>query len=196
MTENHIHFEVLCALATSGQLTQTELADLREHARTCRPCSKRIAELTELGAHLLLARAMTYPVGRPPKGMSERFIARAICEGVPLSTRPLTINARLLGCVAAIILAVLSIGVVHKNGLSYEASHGASSHSPLAIRAENNGLAEAALSKLPRSAAQRRDNLSLQGRAGFARRARRFRHRSAGATELSLASTAPLSRRF
>ena len=196
MTANHIHFEVLCALATSGQLTQTELAELREHAGTCGSCGRRIAELTELGAHMLLAHAMSYPVGRPPKGMSDRFIARAISEGVPLSARPLTIHARVLGCVAAIILGVLSIGVAHKNGFSPDAPQGTSSHSPLAIHAENNSFAEVAPSKLPRSAAQQRDNLAVQDKAGFARRGRGYKHRSAETTELPSASAAPLSRRF
>jgi hypothetical protein len=194
MTANHIHFELWCALAASGQLTQTELAELREHAITCGACGRRIAELTELGAHLLLAHAMTHPGRRPPMGMKDRFVARAICEGVPLNTRSSTINARMLGCAAAIILCVLSIAVVHKRGFSPEGSEGIHSHPPLAIHAENTSHAEPGSSKLPRSAVQQRDNYLLRDKAALT--GQRYGRRSAETTEPSLASAARLSHRF
>ncbi len=193
MTANHVHFEVLCTLAASGQLTQIELAELREHEMTCGACGRRMAELIELRAHLLLAHAMTHPGRRPPGGMKDRFIARAICEGIPLSTRSSTINARMLGCAAAIILGVLSIAVVHKRGFAPETSTGINSHLLLAIHAKNNSHAETGSSNLLRSSVPQRDNVLLRDKAGFARR--RHGHRVVQTTEL-LASATRLSHRF
>ncbi len=87
MTTNHTYFEVMCALAASGQLTKTEHAELREHSEHCVLCRNRLVEMRQSGFQLFLARAFKTPSKRLPKGMQERFAARAISEGIPLSSR-------------------------------------------------------------------------------------------------------------
>jgi hypothetical protein len=87
MTANHTHFESLCALAASGQLTKVELAELHEHSEECPICSDQITELAQVSAGLFCAHVGKQPRGRMPNGMLERFIARANREGVPLDPR-------------------------------------------------------------------------------------------------------------
>jgi hypothetical protein len=41
-------FEELCAVSTSGELSQEEWAELREHVASCRPCSELLNEYTNL----------------------------------------------------------------------------------------------------------------------------------------------------
>ncbi len=86
MTSNHKHFESLCAFAISDELTGPELVELHQHSLECVSCRNRIHEMTKIDAYLFLSRAFTRRNGRLPKGMRERFIARAIKEGVPLNS--------------------------------------------------------------------------------------------------------------
>jgi hypothetical protein len=115
MTEDHGYFEVRCALAASGQLTPTEGAELREHAKHCEVCSSRITELNVLGARLLIAHTWKDQSGGLPQGMKERFVRRAIREGVPLSHRTRTTHTDHLGFVAIIVLAVSIFVIAHKS---------------------------------------------------------------------------------
>ena len=80
---NHGDFEILCALAACGQLTKMERAELREHADHCVSCHTRLVEMRQVGIQLLLARAFKTRSKQLPKGMQERFAARAISEGIP-----------------------------------------------------------------------------------------------------------------
>jgi hypothetical protein len=107
MTVNHAHFEVLCALAASGQLTNTELTELREHSERCSACSSRLVEMTQLSAQLFCAHALNQPGIRMPENMLGRFIARANCEGVPLSPHAASAGASGPGLTAALLLALL-----------------------------------------------------------------------------------------
>lgn len=59
MTMNHAHFEMLCALAASRQLTSAELAEFHEHSERCSSCRDRLAEMTQLGAWLFCAHAVS-----------------------------------------------------------------------------------------------------------------------------------------
>ena len=115
MTEDHGYFEVRCALAASGQLTRTEGAELREHAKHCDVCNSRITELNVLGARLLIAHTWKDQSGRLPQGMKDRFVTRAIREGVPLSHRRRTTHTEHLGFVAIIVLAVSIFVIAHKS---------------------------------------------------------------------------------
>jgi hypothetical protein len=87
MNTGHNSFDVLCALEASGQLTDTESADLREHCEYCVPCRQRLFNLRRLGMQLFLAQASKTQGERLPRGMKERFAARAASEGVPLHSR-------------------------------------------------------------------------------------------------------------
>ena len=109
MNTNHSHFEVLCALAGSGQLTDTDMAELREHAERCPLCSGRLVEINELSVHIFCLHALKQRVARMPRGMRERFITRANNEGVPLSFRTPSVGLGGFGWAAALVGVLLLV---------------------------------------------------------------------------------------
>jgi hypothetical protein len=115
MTANHKYFDFLCALAASDQLTGPELAELREHSLQCVSCRNRILEMNKVNAHLLLAHAFSRRNGGAAKGMRERFIARAIKDGVPLNA-PLTGGFGTLGMASALFVILLVTAAAVKRG--------------------------------------------------------------------------------
>jgi hypothetical protein len=115
MTSNHNYFEYLCALAASDELTGPELAELREHSLACAPCRNRIREMTKTNACLLLSHAFNHRKGRLPEGMRERFIARAIKEGVPL-TSPSAVGLGNLGVASALFIVLLVTAAAIRTG--------------------------------------------------------------------------------
>jgi hypothetical protein len=78
----HERFEVWCALAVSGQLTECELSELRLHIAQCIDCRSRLQGMAQVSALALLPHG----VGRAkiPAGMEERFIWCAQANGIPL----------------------------------------------------------------------------------------------------------------
>lgn len=108
MNRNHEDFEVLCALTMNGNLTMMERDDLREHVENCAVCHTRLVEMRRVAIHLLLAQACKTPGKRLRKGMRDRFAARAISEGIPLTPRSQGIGFRALGLVT-VLLVVLSL---------------------------------------------------------------------------------------
>ena len=115
MTSNHNYFECLCALAASDELTAPELAELREHSLECASCRNRILEMTQINACLLLSHAFNHRNGRMPEGMRERFIARAIKEGVPL-TSPSAVGLGNLGVASALFIILLVTAAAIRTG--------------------------------------------------------------------------------
>ncbi len=116
MTTNHAYFEVMCALAASGQLTKTEQVELREHSEHCVLCRNRLLEMRQSGFQLFLARAFKTPSKRLPKGMQERFAARAISEGIPLSSRSAGSGFHALGMVTVLLLVLLLVAAALQDG--------------------------------------------------------------------------------
>jgi hypothetical protein len=115
MTSNHNYFESLCAFAVSDELTGPELAELHQHSLQCVSCRNRIHEMTKIDACLFLSRAFTRRNGRLPKGMRERFIARAIKEGVPLNP-PSTAGLGNLGLASALFIILLVTAAAIRTG--------------------------------------------------------------------------------
>lgn len=107
MTAGHEHFEFLCAMAASEALTEAETVTLRRHIQDCLSCRARLLETTQLTSHLLLNRAFQQKNRRPTQGMRDRFVTRAIAEGVPLA-HPAPTGFGKLG-LASILLAILLI---------------------------------------------------------------------------------------
>jgi hypothetical protein len=138
MSTNHDDFEVLCAVAASGHLSNAERAELSEHLRNCISCQNRLFEMRQLAIPLLLARPLKTP-GKPwRKGMQERFAERAIREGVPLSPRSQGVGFRALGMVT-VVLVVLSLVTatlqddpLRKSDVDPGASDAAQVHNPSA----------------------------------------------------------------
>jgi hypothetical protein len=131
MNTSHRYFEVLCALAASGQLTQAEHAELRDHSCQCGLCRDRLAEMHQLRLHLFLAQARNTGSKKSPTAMRERFAARAVSEGIPLSPRSTGVGLSALGCVAVVLLALFLVAQTLKNVSSTqsvaETYHGESS---------------------------------------------------------------------
>lgn len=115
MTANHRYFEILCALAASDELAASELAELNEHSLACFSCKKRLNELARIKGYLLLSHAFTLRKGRMPQGMQERFIVRAIKEGVPLKS-PSSATVGALGLASALFAILLATAGVVKTG--------------------------------------------------------------------------------
>jgi hypothetical protein len=115
MTSNHNYFEFLCALAACDELTGPELVELREHSLDCVPCRNRIQEMTKISACLLLSHAFNHRNGRLPQGMRKRFIARAIEEGVPL-TSPSAVGLGNLGVASALFIILLVTAAAIRTG--------------------------------------------------------------------------------
>jgi len=86
MIYTHEHYEMLAALATAGQLSDSELSDLRQHARECVPCLQAIAEMEEVSREIFLAHVRSTSRSSLPAGMQQRFQERARNAGIPLSS--------------------------------------------------------------------------------------------------------------
>lgn len=115
MTSNHNYFESLCALAISHELTGLELAELHQHSLQCISCRNRIHEMAKIDVCLLLSPAFTRRNERLPKGMRERFITRAIKEGVPLNS-PSTAGLGNLGLASALFIILLATAASIRTG--------------------------------------------------------------------------------
>lgn len=115
MTANHGYFEFLSVLAASDELTGPELVELNEHSRACVSCRNRIREMTSVNAGLFLSQAFNHRKGRLPKGMRQRFIARAIKEGVPLNS-PSAAGLGNLGLASALFIILLVTAAAIRTG--------------------------------------------------------------------------------
>lgn len=77
----HAHFEELCVLATSGQLSAAESEQLNQHLLDCNSCRSFLKD-----AHFISARIIPQAIRAPremrtPAGMRDRFLAQAANEG-------------------------------------------------------------------------------------------------------------------
>jgi hypothetical protein len=111
MTADHSHFDKLCALAASSQLDKKELAELSEHAAHCVLCHDRMAEFRRVGIQLFFVHALKNSGERLPKGMQQRFAARAIREGIPLRSSTQGVRFSALGSVTILLVALLLVVV-------------------------------------------------------------------------------------
>jgi hypothetical protein len=120
---SHEHYEELCALATSGQASQPDLADLKAHLETCPSCRGLADDFIQVSGQGLSMLAAKRSQCQIPSGMTQRFIARARSEGIEMSrepaarmmnrNRPLLVAA--MGGVAAVVLiaGILTIRKIH-----------------------------------------------------------------------------------
>jgi hypothetical protein len=113
-------FEILCALAASGDLTKAEQAALREHLRDCLSCQNYFIEMRYLALPLLLAQPLKTPGKRLQKGLQERFSERAIRSGIPLSSRSQGVDLSALGMVTVVLVVLLMVTATlqHSSGTS------------------------------------------------------------------------------
>jgi hypothetical protein len=130
MTVDHGEFEVGCALAASGLLTRSELAELGEHAAHCVLCHDRLVEFRRAGIQLFLVHGLKNSGERLPKGMQQRFVARAVREGIPLRSPSRGIRFSALGSVTVLLVALLLTVATLNNGDTGLAD---TSHGPVAL---------------------------------------------------------------
>jgi len=89
----HEHFETLCAAASVGQASGTELAELREHLAACPECQESYSDFLELAA----IRCATHPNEQEVTGdeaigyidsvlFREKFLKKAEAEGIVFSS--------------------------------------------------------------------------------------------------------------
>jgi hypothetical protein len=112
MAPDHKYYEVLGALAATGQLSDTELAELEQHAQHCAPCNASIGEMADMSRRIFLAHASKGEKVQPPIGMQKRFVQRAIRTGVPLKPSASTLshnNSLLLVSVVLVAMVFLSV---------------------------------------------------------------------------------------
>lgn len=81
----HEHYEELCALAATGQASESELQDLRCHLETCSSCRSVAYDFTQLSVQALSELAAKRMRSEVPAGMAQRFVARAHSEGIEIS---------------------------------------------------------------------------------------------------------------
>ena len=114
MTTKDSYFELLCVLAELGQaLSPSELSEFREHSQLLRRLPATLSgSLTELHATMVVTNAQNRPLHRTPRGMTGRFIARAIREGVPLNERISTAGVSNLVLASATLLILLIAGTI------------------------------------------------------------------------------------
>jgi Tfp pilus assembly protein PilV len=92
---HHEHFEELCALAASGQITEPEFVELQDHLQQCAYCRSAYDDFIDLLhdklplAHPDVAGSSTLPgFFSVNSSYRERFLARARKEGVAVSLEP------------------------------------------------------------------------------------------------------------
>jgi hypothetical protein len=85
---DHELYDVLCAIAATGQLGVDERADFDEHCLHCQACRDQLRELTSIGMQLQLDSAIHTTEASLPEGALERFRSRAIREGIAPRSAP------------------------------------------------------------------------------------------------------------
>jgi hypothetical protein len=89
---HHEHFEELCVLAASGQVSETEFVELQDHLQQCADCRSSYSEFTDLLHYKLPLAGPELNVSSKLSGFSsktssyrERFLARARKQGLTFS---------------------------------------------------------------------------------------------------------------
>src|SRR5262245_2981560 len=106
MMSTHDHFEQLCALATTGDLSPDEFQELREHLLECDSCRASYGDfhsIVEQGFPVLERPHLRWSF--PKIRLKKRFIGRAAKEGIAIVELREKPRMRT-------ILATVAIGVV------------------------------------------------------------------------------------
>jgi hypothetical protein len=85
---DHEPFEVLCALAATGQLAAAEKANFDNHCIRCPACRRQLQDLISIGLQLQLDAAIHAISAPMAAGSLESFRARAMREGIALRSAP------------------------------------------------------------------------------------------------------------
>jgi hypothetical protein len=109
---DHEQYEVLCALAATGQLHTSEKANFDEHFLDCPACRDQLHDLSSVDVRLQFNAALNPIAASMPAGSVERFRARAIQEGVLPRAAPARPSRSYALASAAALFVILSSLVV------------------------------------------------------------------------------------
>jgi len=85
MLHPHEHYEELCAAASTGQASESELESLKGHLPECAECRQMLEGFAQIATHAIPEVAEKRVTAKVPSGMKERFLARAYSEGLFLN---------------------------------------------------------------------------------------------------------------
>jgi hypothetical protein len=120
---DHNQFEILCALAVVGQVSNAELRELNEHIAGCSDCKNRISGFAQISAQAFALSGKKYSKQPFPKAMTTRFVERARAEGIPLrasgQTLPVDLSFASFGwkgnLAASLLLVAMIAGGISKS---------------------------------------------------------------------------------
>lgn len=119
----HEHFQELCALAASGQISTEEWQRLREHLEECLSCAEALSDFGRLGADLLTEYSENVPDGLQEQ-MRSRFLSRARETGAKLiGFPPAHAPSRVWTRSHAMLTGLLAASVLLAVGAFYFHSH-------------------------------------------------------------------------
>ena len=112
MSCTHVEYEMLCAFATAGQLSEVELNDLSEHLNSCSSCQQHLTEMEVASyAYFLRHADNAKGVGTPP-GLQQRFEERAGSMGISLrDTTAALPGTRFISLALSVLLLIIAAQV-------------------------------------------------------------------------------------
>jgi hypothetical protein len=114
VTRDHRFYEMQSALSATGHLTGSELEELEQHVSQCVSCRKCMVEMATVSRELFLTQVRPGN-SETPKGMEQRFIRRAVAEGIPLKLeRSAAFDLRFARVAAIAAVLTLFIAVAWK----------------------------------------------------------------------------------
>ena len=122
----HKQFEILCALAVVGQVSDPDLRELKQHLEACSDCQIRISDFAQISAQVLPLCGKRYDGLRTPRGMTARFLERACAVGIPVQAPGRIIPRGDLtfglgwkeGLAAAVLVIAMIVGGISKSDRS------------------------------------------------------------------------------
>jgi hypothetical protein len=106
---DHEPYEVLCALAATGQLVGPEKANFDDHCIQCPACRRQLQDLISIGWQLQ-ENAAIHAISAPmAAGSLERFRTRAIREGIALRSAPARPSTSYALAAAAVFVVVAAL---------------------------------------------------------------------------------------
>lgn len=116
MNRAHAEYQMLCAFAAVGELSEDEANDLSEHAGSCLSCGRRLSEMETTSRAYFLRHAGAARGVNTPAGMQRRFEERAAASvGVPMrDTTPALLGTRLVSLAFSVVLLIFSAQVGRK----------------------------------------------------------------------------------
>ena len=131
------HCKELCAIAFSGQLSRSEREELENHLSLCPECRSEVSDFARIVAQMPNIASKRNPVDLP-SGLTDRFLARARSEGIPLGRMikkeerpraPLGFTVRMAAFVAAALIVATGLVLLRE----FQSSRAMRSHAQVTV---------------------------------------------------------------